>query len=169
MANLIDSEGISFVSGHLSFPTAVIAVTTSAAYSSGDCVGGVITFANAFRSTALMTGVLQSMYIYDKGTTSCSGMDFYFLDTATTGTAPVNDAALALTDLDLLKVCARVQFTSGDYRVWADNSIAIKDNLGIPVRATTGTTLRAVAMMTSTGFVYTTTGDVNVKLGILAD
>jgi hypothetical protein len=169
MTTLTESEGITFVSGHLTFPTIGLAVTTSQAYSSGDCVGGVISFADAFRSTNLMSGILQTMIIVDKGTTSCSGMDFYFLDTATTGTAPTNDSALALADADLLKVCGRVQFTSGDYRVWSDNSIAVKDNLGIPVRATTGTTLLAVAMMTSTGFVYTSTGDVTVKLSILAD
>ncbi len=168
MATITQFEGIGYVGG-IRFPTVALAVTTSQAYSSGDVMGTLVEFASAFGSTKVMSGILQSVIVTDKGSTGGGAFTLYIFDTKTTGSTFTNDAALNIVDGDLTKLVARVAITSGDYVTFTDNLAAFRDNLAIPVRATTGTSLWAVARFLSTGCVYGTTGDVNVRLGILAD
>jgi len=157
------------VGGNSAFPSAAIAVTTSGAYSSGDVMGASVTFSGCFRSTDIMSGILQSVVVTDLSTAAQSAIDLWLFQTVTTGTTYTNDSALTLADADIAKLVAKVSISSGDYYQFANNAAAVVSNLGLPIRATTGTGLTGVAICRSTGPQYASTGDLNVTLGILQD
>ncbi len=150
------------------FSQANLAPTTSQAYAAGDVIGGSVTFSSVFRSTSLMSGVLQSITVADK-TTMQSAIDFLFFHTATTGSTFTNDAAVTVADGDLGKLIGHVSVLSNDYASFADNSLGTTKNIGLAIRATTGTGLLAVPVNRSTQPTYVSTGDLIVTLGVLQD
>lgn len=145
-----------------------LAPTTSAAYAANDLIGGQISISNAFRSTAVMSGLLQSITLADK-TTMQASIDFAFFHTNTSGTTYTNDSALTLADGDIGKAIGSVALSNSDYIAFADNSLATVRGIGLPITATTGTTLYAVGINRSTGPQYASTGDLILTLGILQD
>lgn len=163
------TEGIGQVGGHTALVTVNLAPTTSAAYAQNDLIGAQISIAGAFRSTAVMTGVLQSIVVADKSTMQAS-IDFVFFHTNTTGTTYTNDSALTLDDADLVGKCqGHVSIYNSDYVAFAANTEATLRAIGLPIKATTGTTLYAAAINRSSAPQYTSTGDLSVTFGILQD
>lgn len=163
------TNAIGVVGGIAGYPSAVLVTTTSQAYSTGDLIGGELSFASAFRSTANMTGIVQSIVIADAATSGQSAIDLWLFKTQTTGTTYTNDTALTIDDADLSKIIGRISVTEGDYYQFANNAAAVLSNVGLPVCATTGTTLYGAAICRSTAPAYSTGSSVTVTLGILQD
>lgn len=162
------TEAIGLAGGHTVRASVNLAPTTSQAYAAGDLMGSaLLELTSVFRSTAVMTGVLQSIRLADK-TTQQSSFDFLLLDTASTGTTYTNDSTFALGDGDLTKTIGHIELYGSDYSAFNDNGVATVRNVGLPVSATTGTGLFVVPIVRSTP-TYVTTGDLRVTFGFLVD
>lgn len=162
------TEALGQVGGHTVLVNVNLAPTTSQAYTAGDLMGSAaLELSSVFRSTSVMTGLLQSIRLGDL-TTQQGAFDFLLLDTATTGTTYTNDSAFDLGDGDIAKTLGHVELIESDYSAFNDNGIATVRNIGLPVQATTGTSLFVVSIVRSAP-TYVTTGDLKAKFGFLVD
>ncbi len=162
------TAAIGLAGGHTRLISAALAPTTSQAYAGGDLMGSAaVELANVFRSTSVMTGLLESIVVADK-TTAQAPFDFVLFGTATTGTTYTNDAAFTPADGDLSKIVGHAQVYQGDYAAFADNGVATVKAIGLVVTATTGTSLFVAPVLRSTPS-YVTTGDLRVTFGFLVD
>lgn len=163
------TAAIGQVGGHTSYVQVNLAPTTSAGYASGDLMGSAaFSLANVFRSTAVMTGVLDSIVIADK-TTNQASFDFVLFATVTTGTTYTNDSPLTLGDGDLGKVVGFAQVLNSDYTAFVNNGVAAARNIGLTVWATTAANLTGAAILRTTTPVYATTGDLIATFGFQVD
>lgn len=96
---------------------------STAAYSAGDLMGGLLTFENVVEAD-YGGGRIVDAIIYDSST-EASAMDLLLLnDTLGTGTSSTGDNdAFAIADTDATKICANIPFSTGDERLQADNQI----------------------------------------------
>ena len=95
-------------------------ITASSAYSSGNALGGLLTFSSAGLSGM---GKILSVYVYDKAGQSiaCDLLLFKESFTATT-----NKTAIAISSADLLNMIGAVSIVAGDYVSVGTGSIASK-------------------------------------------
>lgn len=107
---------------------------TSATYASGRTLGtGNPVTIEAVKSTS-GTAVIQSLILHDKSLQN-GAIDVVFFNANPSATTFTNNNALTVNDSDLVKIIAVVSITSADYASFADNSVAVKSNLGIPVKS----------------------------------
>lgn len=127
------------VSQHLTITPTV----TAGAYTTGQVVGGLISLTNAAQSSG-GGGFIQSANINIK-TALTAPYDIYFFDTDPTNSTFTDNSALVLNVADLPFLCgiAHVVDLSSDGTPQTLQS----QNLAIPFRLNTGTTLYAVIVM----------------------
>ena len=148
-------------------PAATAMVVDTNIYAALDIMGGVLTFANALRPPA-GTGILQSITITDDDNEKAP-FDLLFFRASPTVTVADNgpwthDAA------GVANFLGRVQVLAADYLTAVAGSLAgasIK-NIGLPVVATDGSTIFALALATGTP-TFTATSDVQIFAGFCRD
>jgi hypothetical protein len=131
-------------------------ISSSPAYTSGDCIGGLQEITNAARVSG-GSGVLQAVTILDKTQAQRSAIDLLFFDRSVTVAG--DNAAVATSDADMA-YCLGV-ITIGPYNTaWPGtplNSLSTLININLPfVLTATSLYCQAVARSTPT---YTSTSD----------
>jgi hypothetical protein len=139
-------------------------VSTTPAYAANDCVGGLMTFALAAKSTG-RGFVVHSVVITDKGKQNAA-LKLILFDSNPSGSTFTDNAAITIVDADLIKVIGVVDVTS--YTSFADNSVGVAASAGLACKLASGTSLYGVLFTTGTP-TYTATSDLTVRLGLLQD
>jgi hypothetical protein len=135
-------------------------------YTSGDCIGGLMTFANASRISG-GSGIIQSIIVLDKTQAQRAAIDLLFFDRSVTVAG--DNAAVAMSDADMAYCLGIVPI--GPYNTaWPGtplNSLSTLLNVGLPfVTNNSSLFVQAVVRGTPT---YGSTSDLIFTLGILQD
>lgn len=139
-------------------------VTASGIYAAKDAIGGIMSFANAARTSA-DGGVLESVTIVDKAQ-QMAAMDLVLFNASPGGTFTDN-SAFDPSDADLLTVVGVVPIVGADYFDFNDNSVAHRSGLGI-IYHCAATTLYGALIARGTP-TYAATSDVTVTVGVVPD
>jgi hypothetical protein len=153
-------------------------ISTSPAYTSGDCLGGLMTLSNAARFTG-GGGTINSIRVLDKTQAQRAAMSLLFFSSSV---SPAGDnAPAAFTDADMANLVAVIEILSGDYNTaWAGtplNSVAFKPNtatatwpqtMAIPYFCSAGTSLYCQAVVRGTP-TYTSTSDLVFQFCLTLD
>jgi hypothetical protein len=138
----------------------------TAAYTTGDCIGGLMDFANAARISG-GSGIVQSILVLDKTQAQRAAMDILFFDRSVTVAG--NNSAVAMSDADMAYCLGVVSI--GPYNTaWPGtpaNSISTLLNVGLPF-VLNGTSLYVQAVVRGTP-TYVASTDLTFTLGILQD
>lgn len=142
-------------------------VSTSPAYSNGDVVGGVQTLTSAMRVSG-GTGILQSIFINDKGNQKAAFELLIFNQNPSNGTYTDNGAfSLNATDEGFL--IRRVSVSAGDYLTLSSHASADLGSLGRVVQAVGSANLYVIAVLNVSTPTYATTTDLTFSYGFLQD
>ena len=155
--------------GEVGCNTEVVSVTptiTAGAYTAGDVVGGIQTIAAASRVSG-EPAILQSIVIDDLSAATQAFTIWFFNANPTNGTYTDN-IALDIHDTDLAMCIGHVKITSSDYASAADNSVACKVPIGLPLKPA-ATSLFAIAQCTGTAPTYVSTADLTFRYSWLRD
>lgn len=156
------------IGGNTAVVSSTIVMSAAGAYATGDYMGTTTapqSFANAVR-VAAGTGILKSLVISDKITTTNVAMELWIL--STTFTAPTDNAAWAISDAEALTVQAIIPITTSGWYASSNNQVYVDGSLSIPIKVASGTGLfyALVARGTTPAF---TDGDLTITVGILQD
>ena len=168
MVNSHNARGGGFTKVHSSTPT----VSVSPNYSSGDAMGGLITFTNFGRRNRLAVeefggaGIIQSVVITDLAAQSLN-IDVIFFDTNPSNTTVTDNATLDVHDTDLLTILGIVNVTS--WADFSDNSVGFESNLGIPFDLGAGNSSIYAVMVARGAHNLASTSDLTLRVGVLQD
>lgn len=145
----------------------LLATTANSAYSAGNSIGGLITFANAVRTPG--TGIIESVHLWDLDHTAVA-MDLLILDQVPSVT-PVDHSTWLVTNTDVQKIVGRIAIGSSDWVTYNNIGFVTEKGLGIAVKATAaaGTNLYGVLLCNASAPTFTGVTNVGVDLGILQD
>lgn len=160
------------------FITVTPTISTTPAYTSGDCLGGLMTLSNASRFDG-GGGTINSIRILDKTQAQRAAMDLLFFSASV---SPAGDnAACAFSDADMGNLVAVVSILTTDYNTaWPGtplNSVAFKPdtktntlphNMAIPYFCSAGTSLYCQAVVRGTP-TYTSTSDLVFQFCLTLD
>lgn len=147
-------------------PSVTPTVTASSAYTTGNIVGGLMTFTNAF-ATGATSGVLQSIVIRSKSVQTAT-FKLYVFSQQPTNTTWTDKTAPSINSLDLPYLIDYFIFAAPDSGL-GTMTIYTQDGLGKSLVNTAGTTsLWAVLVVVGTP-TFSSTSDISVTLGILQD
>jgi hypothetical protein len=164
---LVDAQGRQWVRpAPVQMRIQVTPTISTSAYTSGDCIGGLMTFANAARISG-GSGIIQSILVLDKTQAQRAAMDLLFFDRSVTVAG--DNAAVAMSDADMAYCLGVVPI--GPYNTaWPGtpaNSISTLINVGLPF-VLNGTDLFVQAVVRATP-TYVASTDLVFTLGILQD
>ncbi len=133
---------------------------TAGAYSAGDAVGGLLTFANMARASG-GTIMVHTVIITDLADVKAA-LTLVLFDRTFTATS--DNAAFDPSDADLLNIVGIVPFTASDYGDFNDNAAAVRGSLGI-VATLNGTSLFGqLYLPAGSAPTYASTSDLTVKV-----
>lgn len=155
--------------GSTKITSASISVDTNA-YSTGDLIGGKLTFTNALKKRP---GFVTSVCIPDKAA-QASDMDLVLFNEDPTATTFTDNAAFDIADSDLAKVMAVIGLGSSARFAFADNGVKFLGSLAIPVEAKASTgayesTFYGALVSRGTPTFAASTDLTPVKLGVSQD
>lgn len=155
------------VGGFTALSKKLLTTTPNSAYSAGNSIGGLITFANAVRSPG--TGIIESVHLFDLDHNAVA-MDLLILDQAPSVT-PADKVTWLVTNIDAQKVIGRIAISSSDWVTYNNVSFVTEKGLGITVKATAaaGTNLYGILLCNASTPTFTGVSNVGVDLGILQD
>lgn len=141
-------------------------ISTTPTYTSGDCLGGLMTFANVVRVSG-GSGIIQSITVLDKTQSQRAAMDLMFFDR--TVTVAGDNSPVAMSDADMANCLAVIPI--GPYNtVWPGtplNSFSTLLNVGLPF-VLNGTDLFVQAVVRATP-TYVATTDLVFTVTVLQD
>lgn len=153
-------------------------ISTTPAYTAGDCLGGLQTISNAARFSG-GGGVIRSVTVLDKTQAQRSAFDIFLFNGSITATT--DNAAFAGSDADMAKCIGVISILTTDYNTaFAGtplNSVAFKPDtktntlpqaMAIPYYCSGSTTLYAQLVTRGTP-TYTSTTDIVVQLNCTLD
>lgn len=149
-------------------PSAIVSATptvSTTAYTSGDCIGGLMTFSAVTRGAGL-AAILQTALIQCKSTQSFAA-DLILFHTSPASSTFTDNSAIALNAADFDKVTARVPFASTDWSNLGTPSVAEVSAQGRLVKSV-GTDLYAVLVARGTPTLGSTS-DLKVVLKAMPD
>lgn len=138
---------------------------STAAYSSGDLVGGKLTFdVSQFARENEGGVVLDNVLVSDKAAQSANMDLVLFLEDPTTGTVFTDNAAFDIHDDDLSKVAAVVPVTT--HHAFADNNVSRAVNLDLGLKLNQTNTDRNLygALVSRATPTFPTATDLGLKL-----
>ncbi len=139
-------------------------ISAAVLYTTGDAVGGLLTFANA-ADVFHGTGTIKAVNVIDKDSEE-DALELHLFNRSVT--VADNNAAVAYSDADLAFYVGRVDIGTGDYTTFAANSAAhvVAD---IPFNlAALGTGLFGQLVVRG-GPTYTAVNDIIVQLVVMRD
>lgn len=134
-------------------------------YASGDLMGGKLTLSNAIR-VAAGSGILQDIVVQDL-TNQKAALDVVLFDSDPSTTTFTNNTALDVSDADLVRIIGHVSILASDYISFADNAVATKSGLAMPVDVAAGRNLYACVV--SRGTPTYTANELGIAFGFLQD
>jgi hypothetical protein len=134
-------------------------------YAPGDLLGTKLTLSNALRVTG-GSGLLQSITVQDLSNQK-SALDVVIFDANPDTTTFTNNAALDVSDADVIRIIHTVSFLASDYISFADNAVATKSGLAMPVAVAAGRDLYACVV--SRGTPTYTANELGIAFGFLRD
>lgn len=132
-------------------------------YASGDCCGGLLTFANAARVSG-ESGIIQTVVITDLAKQDA---DFDLLLFDRTFTAGTDNAELDVSDTDILNMIGHIDVSAADYADLKDNSAATVRNVGLGFTANATSIFGQLVIRAAK--TYASTQDVQVTVNILRE
>lgn len=136
--------------------------TSAAAYEAKDAIGGLMTFANAAKTSGGSIHV-ESVTIVDEDA-QLAAVDLVLFRASIT--APTDELAFDPTDGELLDCVGVVHFAASDYSDFNDNAVAHKD---VSLTATlSGTSLYGVLVSQGTP-TYASTSSIHVTITLVQD
>lgn len=140
-------------------------VSTSPAYTAGDALGGLLTFANAARVSGL-SGILQAITVMCKTPALVPAIDLYLFNQTFTATS--DNAAFAPSDGDMANCIGYIPIAAWAAETASSlNSLAARFGIGFPYTLT-GTSLFG-QMVTRTAFTAGGTTDFVVGIQVWRD
>lgn len=139
-------------------------VSTSPAYTSGDEVGGLLTFTSILPD-AVIGGQIVSATIVDKAGQNAA-LDLFIYDRSITVAS--DNAATSVSDADSLFCLGVISFSAGNYASPGSNSVAVRSGVGIAVKANASGHLYGHLVTRGTP-TYASTSDIQVTLAVKAD
>jgi hypothetical protein len=138
--------------------TSTLTIDT-AAYSTGDQIGGLLTITDAAKATG--GGVrVDHVTIIDQDA-EAPLLDIVFFNDSIT--APGNNVAFDLSDTDILKSRGVVPIATGDWTSFVDNAIVCKRDLNLVIPALIATSLYAILVI-RTADTFTAATDISVAI-----
>jgi len=107
---------------------------SGAAYGTGDVLGTTSPIKIEPIRDLYGTGILHSVVVQDLSAQS-GAIDLVVFDSNPTATTFTDNSALDIADADLPKVIGIVSIVSTDYASFADSSVAVLTNAGLPVKS----------------------------------
>ena len=153
--------------GEIGGKTVIFDLTLSldtSAYTSGDVMADTQQCDGFFRKSN-GTGVIQSMTIIDEDDQKQSFDVYFFSANESLGT---ENSASSISDADARDILGIVSITSGDYKDLGGVSIASVRNIGLPVKAVSGTDDLYIGTIINGAGTYTASG-VKIRIGGLLD
>ena len=138
-------------------------VTASSAYSSGNCVGGLITFTNAANNWG--SGYIESIVVRDKAGQS-SNYELWLFDANPAATTVTDKSAIAVNTADLAKCIGVVAMSA--VKLGASSTMAVSTATGVFLSFSAGlgnTSLYGILVTRSTP-TYASTADVTVAITV---
>ena len=137
---------------------------TATTYSTGQVVGGLLTFANALRSPTL-SGVVQSLSVVSKSVQT-NTYNFYLFSQNPTNTSWADDSYISINPADLPYLTAVFSIPAGVSDL-GTMTISTLDNIG---KAVVGTSTSLYGVLVATGTpTYSSTSDLYINLQVLKD
>jgi hypothetical protein len=134
------------------------------AYAVLDSLGGEQTLTDAARVSG-GSGIIETLVLCDKSQNKAN-LDIVFFESNPAGTY-TNNAAVDVTDADILAICGIVEISESDYVEFTDNCAVCLRNLGIAFTASGSANLYALIIARSTP-TYAV-GDLEMHVSILQD
>jgi hypothetical protein len=141
-------------------------ISTTPAYTTGDCLGGLMTIANAARATG-GSGVITSIVVLDKTQAQRAPIDLVFFDR--TVTVQGDNTAFAVSDADMAN-CLGVLAIGAYNTPWPGtpaNAVSTFSGVGMPF-VLNGSDLFCQAVVRGTP-TYTTTSDLVFAFTVMKD
>jgi hypothetical protein len=155
--------------GEVGGKTAVYSVTLStdtSAYASGDLIADTQQM-DAFFRKADGTGVIQSITIIDE---DAQGVALYVLFMTTSTSLGSENSAPNISDANLTAGLAGiVAVSAADYITVSGTKVACIKNIGLPVKAVSGTDDLYIAVLNATGTPTYTAAGLEMRIGALLD
>ncbi len=139
---------------------------TAGPYTTGDVVGGKLTFTDAANRSG-GGGIIRSLIITDLGDQKAN-LDLLLFDSDPSNGTYTDDAAVDVDDLDLVKVVAQISIVTADYKSFTDNAAAALKDLGAAFQCSGSANLYGL-LIARAGPTYTSTGDLTIRLVIEQD
>jgi hypothetical protein len=135
-------------------------ITASSAYTSGNALGGLLTF-SGIGMTDQMT--LAKVMIFDKANQKAATDLLLFNQTFT---ATADKSAIAISNTDLLNMVGHVNLVAGDYATVGTGAIATHTfNSGLPILLGADPNMKLYGQLVTRGTpTYASTSDIIVKL-----
>ena len=165
VATIAASENFLGAVGGSTLNVEVTPAITAGAYSINDFIGGLMTIPGALR-IAGKQAILQDINLIDAAKQNAP-LDIFIFKSTPAG-AYADNAAESITDADALLCIKRLSIGAADYKTFANFSQATLTSLGLTVFATTGTSLYALARVT-TAPTYVSVADLKFTFGFLRD
>lgn len=159
---------IGSIGGNTTVISSTIVMSVAGAYATGDYMGTTTSpqsFAGAGRVSG-GTGIIKSICISDKITTTNVAMELWIIDR--TFTAPTDNAAWDLSDTNMLFVQAVIPIATTGWYASSAGQVYVDSTLAIPFKISTGTSLFYALVARGTTPVFTSS-DLTISLGILQD
>lgn len=155
--------------GEVGGKTAVVSVTLStdtSAYASGDLIADTQQIDAFFRKTD-GTGVINSITIIDEDN---QGAAFYIVFMSTSTSLGTENSAPNISDANLTAgLQGIIAVATSDYVTLSGAKVATIKNIGLPVKAVSGTDDIYIAVLNATGTPTYTASGLEMRIGVLLD
>lgn len=153
--------------GYTTISSSVLVMSVAGAYSTGDYMGTSVIpqyFSDAIRPQG-GTGIIKSVTISDKITTTNVAMELWIL--SSTFTAPTDNAAWDLSDANMLNVQGVIPISTSNWYASSAGQVYNDNTLSVVVKSTTDKLYYALVSRGTTPTF--TSQDLQISLGILQD
>lgn len=144
----------------------VVPTVQAAAYAAGNCVGGLITLANAARAAA-GSGLVQAITAaFVSGVVP--SLDVILFNASPSGSTTTDKIAIAIATADLAKVVGVIHLNDNTLLGASAPSFIQGEQQAMPFKLPAGTSLFA-AVVTRSVFTLTSTADMTISANLLQD
>jgi hypothetical protein len=158
---------IGSVGGHTTQIAPTVTVSTSPAYSAGDCVGGKLTLSSIMRTGGPGTALLQSLFLMDTSNQKAA-LELLIFNANPSASTFTDNSAISLHANDIGKIIRRISIAASDY-VTIDSKAFVDLSPGARVlKAASGVDLYAALVAVGTP-TYAATTALTLRLGVLQD
>lgn len=131
-------------------------------YASGDLIGGKLTFTNALLRSG-GTGTLKTLVLVDQAK-QAAAVDLILFNADPDGTTFTDNVALDIADADMAKIVGAVSIPAANYFAFSDNNVAVVKDIGLVVKAASGSSTLYGALVSRGTPTYAAATDLALKL-----